>query len=351
MKTLEEIYQEMRADYAARAGVAVADGGDMALRLYAAAVQIHALWVQADYLSRQSFPQTAEGEALENHAAVRGLRRGEAVCARGKLRFYTREPAATDVTVAAGTVCLTAAGTEVVTLEDGVILSGTEQCLVNARAVEPGISGNVPAESVVFFAQAPVGVAGCVNPQAFADGAEAETDEALRARVLNSYQKLPNGANAAYYEETVAAVDGVAAVAVLPRNRGVGTVDVVFTTAEGLPSAALVSQVQDLLEEKREICVDVEVSAPQAVTVNVSAAVATADEADFTAVSARIRAALEAYFDGSLLGKDVLRAKLGNLIYGTEGVANYSLTAPAADLAVGETQLPVLGTVTLTQMS
>ena len=45
----------------------------------------------------------------------------------------------------------------------------------------------------------PIGVVQCTNPAAFSGGCDAESDEALRGRVLASYQRLPNGANAAYY--------------------------------------------------------------------------------------------------------------------------------------------------------
>ena len=46
----------------------------------------------------------------------------------------------------------------------------------------------------------------------------------------------------------------------------------------------------------------------------------------------------------------MLLAELGDLLYHVEGVANYRLTAPAADLAADDAVLPVLGTVTLTEM-
>ena len=42
-------------------------------------------------------------------------------------------------------------------------------------------------------------------------------------------------------------------------------------------------------------------------------------------------------------------AALGNLLYGLESVANYRFLAPAADVAAAEGQLPVLGTVTITE--
>ena len=63
-----------------------------------------------------------------------------------------------------------------------------------------------------------------------------------------------------------------------------------------------------------------------------------------------VEEAVRQHFTGALLGKGVLLAELGSLIYGVEGVANCRLTAPTADLAAAATVLPVLGTVTITEM-
>ncbi len=55
-------------------------------------------------------------------------------------------------------------------------------------------------------------------------------------------------------------------------------------------------------------------------------------------------------FTGEKLGKNVLTAELLSLIFAAEGVKNCRLSAPGAAVAVGETELPVLGTLTLTKM-
>ena len=47
---------------------------------------------------------------------------------------------------------------------------------------------------------------------------------------------------------------------------------------------------------------------------------------------------------------DVLRAALGAVIYGVDGVANYNIAVPAADVTAAADELPVLGTLTVTEM-
>ena len=43
-------------------------------------------------------------------------------------------------------------------------------------------------------------------------------------------------------------------------------------------------------------------------------------------------------------------ARLGSVLYGLETVENYRFSAPVADVAPSPTQLPRLGTLTITEM-
>ena len=251
MQTMETIYEEMKAKLGELTGLTVTDGGDLTLRLYAVAAQLYSLWEQAEFVLRQCFPQTAEGVWLDRHAQVRGMERRAGTRSVGTLRFSVTTAASRDLTVAAGTVCTDSAGNRFETTAAGTIAAGTLFCDVPARAAESGAAGNVPADTVTYMVLAPAGVEAVTNPAALTDGSDGEGDDSLRARVLNSYRKLPNGANMAYYETQALNVDGVAAVKVLPRNRGVGTVDVVIAAENGVPSQTLLDTVADLLESQR----------------------------------------------------------------------------------------------------
>ena len=110
MRTVEAIYEALRAACEERCGCVIGDSCDMAVRLYAAAAQIQALEVQAEWVARQSFPQTAEGEMLDRHAEMRGITRLGAERAEGVLRFSVSQAATTDLAIPAGSVCLTRSG-------------------------------------------------------------------------------------------------------------------------------------------------------------------------------------------------------------------------------------------------
>lgn len=350
MREIETIYEELLAAFAQRAGFTPEESCDLSVRLYAAAAQLQALECQADWVLNQSFPQTAQGIYLDRHAAMRALTRTAASKAVGALRFSVETAPASALTIPAGTVCMTAEGTRFQTAADGVLVAGTLSVDVPAEAVAAGSGSNAVAGTVTILTACPVGITHCTNPAAFSGGSDAEGDASLRQRVLESYLRLPNGANAAWYARTAMSHAGVAAAKAVGRARGIGTVDVYVTTEAGLPSTALLEEIQADLQEKREIAVDVQALSPTTSAVNVSVAVQGSTGAAFDAVRTRVEQAVTAFFSGRLLGKPVHLAELGSLIYGTEGVENYRILAPTADLAADDKVLPVLGTLAVTEM-
>ena len=347
---MDELYNELMAAFAEATGMEAAGSGDLAARMYAVAAQLWGLYVQCDWVNRQCFPQTAQGEYLDLHAQLRGVERREATAAEGVLRFTVDAAGAADREIAAGTVCMTAGLTRFETIEAGTLEAGETSVDIRARALEAGSAGNVAAGTILQMAVAPVGVSRCTNPVAFTGGTDREDDETLRARVLETYRRLPNGANAAFYQQGALSFDEVAAAAVIPRPRGVGSVDVVVSTAAGAPSAELLEELEDYFEARREIAVDVQVRAPEMETVDVTVQVAAEEGQDAQAVQDAVEAALRGWFDGRRLGQSVLRAALGELVFHVEGVANYALTAPAADVAVEVDVLPRLGTLAVEAM-
>ena len=351
MKEWTEIYEQLRGTFAQRAGFVPSEGCDSAVRLYALAAELQSLLMQADWVLDQSFPQTAQGTYLDYHAETRGITRGAAEKAAGVIRFAAADKVTAACPIEKGTVCMTAEGVRFETTEDAAIAVGSQWADVPAQAVGAGAGGNVIAGTVTLLSAMPVGVVQCTNPAAFSGGCDAESDEALRRRVLASYQRLPNGANAAYYEQEAMRYPGVAAAKAVGRARGIGTVNVVIATHAGVPDAALLAAVETDLQKKREIAVDVKVLAPAVETVAVTAALKAAPGYTFAEVKAGAQSALEMLFTGGLLGKSVTTARLLTLLCGVEGVENVHLTAPAADVAVDATELPMLGTVTLSELT
>lgn len=347
---MEEIYESLLAAFAERAGFTPEEGCDLAVRLWAAAAQLQALDIQADWVLDQSFPQTAQGVYLDYQGELRGLTRLPAAKAAGTLRFSVETAPVSALTIPAGTVCMTEDEVRFQTTAAAVLAAGTLSADAPAEALEGGANGNAAAGAIRLLTACPLAITGCTNPAAFSGGSDAEDDETLRQRIMESYQRLPNGANAAWYEQTAMNYGGVAAARAVGRARGTGTVDVYVATEQGVPGAELLAGLEAELQEKREIAVDVEVKAPTVQSVNVTVAVAPEAGAAFEAVKTRVEQSITTFFTGRLLGRPVRLAELGSRIYALEGVENYRFTAPAADVAAEDTVLPALGTLSVTEM-
>ena len=346
-KTIESIYSEMLEVFGEASGYLPSSSCDLAARLYAAAAQIQGLYLQAQWLLDQSFPQTAAGEYLERHAQLRGISRGIATCAAGTLRFGLSAMVGGDLTIKSGTVCMTKDGVRFATTDDAVLKAGSLYIDVPAMALEPGRQGNVAANTVTIMAAMPVGIKACTNPEAFSGGEDAESDEGLRQRLLDSYLRLPNGANAAYYEQTALSRTGVAAAIAVGRPRGVGSVDLYIATESGIPDEVLLAEVDEYLQEKREISVDLQVLAPTARPLNIQVSIQPASGYSFETAQADADAALRTAFTGGMLGKEVTLAFLGHLLYSLDSVQNYTIISPAADIPASPTVLPCLGNVNI----
>ena len=350
MRSVEEIYKDLLSAFAGRAGFTPEAGCDLAVRLWAAAAELQALEIQADWVLDQSFPQTAQGVWLDRHGAMRGLKRLPAARAAGVLRFCVETAPAMDAAIPAGTVCMTAEEVRFRTTEEGALPAGALYADVPAEALVAGTGGNAVPGAVRFLTACPVAVTSVTNPEAFTGGCEEEDDETFRARILESYRRLPNGANTAWYETTAMGYPGVTAAKAVGRAEGPGTVNVYVAGENGLPGEALLRGLAEEFREKREIAVQVKVLAPEVRRVNVSAAVVPKEGEDKEAVLESVRRAVADFFGGRMLGRPVRLAELGNRLYALEGVENYRFTAPEADVPADSTVLPVLGTLEVTEL-
>ncbi|MFV0421626.1 baseplate J/gp47 family protein [Oleidesulfovibrio sp.] len=139
-----------------------------------------------------------------------------------------------------------------------------------------------------------------------------------------------------------------------PLRRGIGTVDIAVLSAEGLPTAELVTAVQARIDEQRPVtAASATVLAPQPLPVDVHAAVRL-QGTTLPVVTAQLEQALFAFFATLVPGDLVVRSHLEAIISGMAGVLDRSLITPAANVqaVVDATRLqwPRLGQVTLEAM-
>lgn len=334
-KTYEEFLTGMKEAYVREAGVEADDAGDAGIRLKLLAEELFSLQSYADFLERQVFPQTAQGIYLDYHAKMRGMERKQATAAQGKLEFFSSSPAEKNIVIPAGTLCTSPGNLQgqYVTLAAAVLLEGALSVSVAAESVTAGEQGNAAAGTVTNLILPISGISRAANPVPFSGGSDPEGDAALRERLLQSYPQVSNGANLQYYLEKALAFEEVVSANVLPRARGVGTLDVAVRTHTGEANAALLQKIQTAVEQNREFCMDVKARSGMEKTVPVSLLVQAGEAYEASTLSEAVKAAILTYVDGLPLGTPLLVSQLGRRILEVEGVKNYRMTTPYNDVA------------------
>jgi uncharacterized phage protein gp47/JayE len=311
------------------------------------------------------FPEFAWGTYLDEWGVTLKLPRKDAVVARGDVTFT-------------GTVgSLIATGTQVATPQtdpdvappvfettaSGVIPIGGSITLAVA-AIVPGTIGNVATGTITLLLSPVQGIAAVTNPAALSGGAEVETDEAYRTRLLLELSAPAGGGNQADYLKWALAYPGVGHASVQPLWAGPGTVRVVITDTDNNPSAgAVVTGLQAQLDPVAQqgaglapIGAAVTVATPTPVTVNISATIVflagySLDGAAGTiATRQAIIDALAEYVGNLVPGDDVIYNHVESQFFRVRGIYNVAsvlLNGAAADVAIAGLQIADLGVVTL----
>ena len=314
----------MKQSYTGYAGFTPSDQSDVMIRLRVLAGEIYSERAYAEYILRQMFPSTATGEYLDRHAAERGLTRKPAVKAHGAVAFFPVEQTHGDILIPAGTsLCTNDEQLRYETDSDAVLGANFQSIIVDAHAAQEGSAYNIAMNKIGIMITPIPGIGVVKNNVKFTGGSDKESDEQLRERIADSYREISNGANAAYYRSVAMSVDGVYSASAIGCARGTGTVDVYACAKGATLSAEKIAEIQALLDEKREINVDVRAVSPTALNINLYIWLTVAEGYDFDTVAAQVRSAVTDYINGLGIGKDMLLSNVGEVIYHIEGVADY----------------------------
>lgn len=352
MENYKDILSRMQENFYELAGFSADDASDIGIRLKILAGEIFSLESNIEWLKKQMFAGTATDDNLENHAIERGLKRKEAVKSEGILTFSRSSALSYDIEIPQGTICSTAEsdGIRFETKETAILSAGDTSVSVAAKACEGGVKSNTVAKTIKVLVTPPAGITDVINSAAFTGGVDAETDEELRKRVLESYKNISNGTNIAFYKEKVLQYDGVYSAQVVPLARGNGTVNIYVASKGGVPSSDVISKIQNDIDQLREINVDILVCAAVPSTMNVKMLVKPYEGYSFSDVKAACEASITEYFNSLSVGEKAKIVSIGNKVYHTEGVENYSFIAGVSnDMAVDPGGLITLGTITINE--
>lgn len=329
MDSYEDILSRMKNKYKELSMAEVPELSDIDIRMKILAGEIYNDEVNLEFLKRQIFPMTATGEYLDYHADDRGLKRKPAVKATGEVRFFTDDYAQQSIVIPKGTIVSTGGINPIrfLTDEEKTLQQGNYYVTVKCIAEKGGIDGNVTPNKIDTMVTNVVGIDSVNNLWSFNGGSDAESDDALRNRVLNSYAYLSNGTNKSYYKRLALSVDGVYSVNVVPKARGVGTVDVYISSQKAGASHELQNKVQAVMTREREVNVDVLVDTAVVDHYNLGVYVTLKDGYDLEDVKNNIIEKVDEYISTLEVGDSILEISLTNAICQAEGVYNFSFNS------------------------
>lgn len=334
-----------------------------------------------DWISLQATPYTATGEYLEAWAALKGVYREPATAATGTATF--NGTAGMDLPL--GTLLARSDGYTYATTADGTV-GGSGTVTVPAEAVlapiDPvnnptgnGAAGNGPAGTPLTLETAINGIASTgAAATAFTGGADVETDDSLRHRMLLAYQNPPQGGAASDYIEWALAVPGVTRAWVAPNGFGVGTVVVyiMLDTTEaanggfpvgtdgvsqydpgpqGVPRGTVATgdqlTVADVLIDEQPVTALVYICGPKpnAVHFTISGLGTPPSTSLQTAIAQAITSVM--FEQGAPIGGTFVDlSSINAAIAAIAGTTGFVITQPTANIPNLTGELPVLGTVT-----
>lgn len=224
------------------------DNSKPAKILEALATELYALYCYGDYTRSQAFVQSASGENLEKLAELRGITRKTEQKAQGRLTFYLSEPAEKLTLIPKGIICSVSGKPylQFITTSGTFMAAGQKSAMALAEAISPGSMYNVNPSEIDLMVNAPVGVAGVYNRDAFSGGYDTENDESLRMRVINRYAFDPCGIGARMLESAVINIEAVTDC-FIPKAESFGKLEVYVATKNGYLEDTVKNKVKEVL--------------------------------------------------------------------------------------------------------
>lgn len=303
---------------------------------------LHGLYGYFAYLADQLLPDKATGVWLRRHAAIWGVAPKTAEAARGQIIVEgltgTPIPAGAELTRGDGAVFR---------INTATTLTSSPMAIEVTAAVL-GAAGVTDAGASLAFVSPISGInsRAIVGPDGLFGGADDETDDSLRQRLLLRIRRPSNGGAAEDYEVWALEVTGVTRVWVYPSWYGEGTVGV-FCVFDGrpniIPTEGDLATILAHIEARRPVAAHVLVVAPLPSPINFTISV--------TPNTPAIRAAVEAELADLLFreaqpGAGIPRTHFSQAISNAQDEFDHVLHAPATDVPPVAAHLPILGAVT-----
>jgi len=301
----------------------------------------HGLYGFLDWISRQILPDTSDTDILDRQASIWGVARIPAAVATGSVTFVVQAGAA----IPSVTLLQALDGVQYQTTADATITAPSATAPVSA--VVAAAAGNRVTGQALSLVSPVAGVQTTATAGALVGGADIETDDALRARLLTRIQQPPQGGASYDYVAWALKVAGVTRAWCYPQELGLGTVTVRFVRdndATLIPDTGEVAAVQTYINSVRPVTAQVTVVAPVAVPLNFTIQ-------GLVPSNSTVQAAVQAELADLLLreavpGGTILLSHIRAAISAASGETDYVLNAPAANVTNTTGNMSTMGTIT-----
>ena len=322
-----------------------------------------ALWLQwliAQVLARSRLA-TSYGADCDSFCGDFGFLRLGAVAATGYVTFG-RYTATSSAFLAVGSQVRTADGTETFTVladptnalwngSNGFLIpAGTSTGLFLVQALNLGSQGNVLANTISQVVGSIAGIDYCNNAVGFTNGANAESDAAMKARFANWASTRALGTQGAILYAATSAALGLTATI----TYGVpiaGTFTVYVDDGSGNPPAATLSAVSAAVNAVRAFSITAFVQGPSLVVAAVAGTLTVAPGVSKPALIPIVQQAITAFINALPMGSVLPYSRLAQVIYdAAPGITNISgllLNGATADLGGGASQVVRSGAVNI----
>ena len=310
------------------------------------------------------FPEWSYAGYLDKLAASSGLTRKEATAASGVLTITGAEGTVFPVGFRFCTPSTAIVPNVEFEATESATIDSSGTTTIRVTCIEKGTVGNVPANSITLMSSPIGGVVSITNEAEITGGTETETDDALRARII---EKDRSGESSfvgcdADYKRWAKEVDGVGTAIVVPewQGAGTGTVRIVIMDANGQPATeTLIQAVYDHIMSPDNpdgrlapIGAILTVTTCSAVSINISGEVVLEDGTTIEAVKAAFEEKLKSYFEEAKNEGSVRYTRVGSMLSETPGVLDYepfTINGGVANIAISVDDYPVIGTTVLTE--
>jgi len=300
------------------------------------ALSTHGCYIYLKYLFKQIFVETADSEFLELHGSPLAIDRTEALSSSGNVDATGNE--GTDIPQ--DTLLQRSDGAQYRVTTGQTISAGVASLPV--ESVDFGLSTNAVSGDTLTFVSPIAGIdsTAMVDSDGLNGGADTESDEDYRERILERKRKPPQGGAVADYVTWAKEVANVTRAWAYSQRFGDGSVGLFFMMddkySDGIPLSADITAVEDYInaESRRPVTADLVVQAPTAQTQAFDITISPDTPTIRANVEAEIKDMLQREIE---VGGSLLVSKVREAVSIAAGENDNTVNTPSADVAATST--------------